>query len=509
MRQNDAIPARPGQTVQRFRKLSVLMPVYNEVRTLRNIITRVLHAPVELEVELIIVDDGSTDGSREVIQQMALSDPRIRYIFHPKNMGKGAAIRTGIGHLTGDLTLIQDADLEYNPADYPVLLRPMLEGIADVVYGSRFLAGQYRRVLYFWHTLANWILTLCCNVLNDTNLTDMETGYKLIRTDILKALPLSSNGFELEVELTTKLSRWDLRVYEVPISYQGRTYSEGKKIGMRDAFRALWSMIKYRFFSTRFTTHEGYYILQSVRRARRFNCWLIHQLEPYLGERVLEAGCGIGNLSELLLDSKQLVCVDNDKFYVDLIERRFGHLENVCVHQVDLSVKEDYSTIGEAEPETIICINVLEHIDADTEVLESFYEVLQPGGCLIVLVPAHPALYSDVDRALGHFRRYTHDELRAKLKLAGFRVEHVQGFNRMGTLGWFVSGKLLRKKTLSPGQMKLFDRLLPFAKLLERIPIWPHLSVIAVGRKPKTPHRSSAPSDEVLAALEHVESGSL
>ncbi len=249
-----------------FRTLSVLMPVYNEVRTLRTIVQRVLDAPIELDIELVIVDDGSTDGSRELILELARFEPRIKHVFHEHNQGKAAAIRTAIGAMTGELALIQDADLEYNPADYPALLRPMLEGLADAVFGSRFLSGQYRRVLYFWHTLGNRLLTTLCNVLNDINLTDMETGYKLIRADILRSIPLSSHGFALEPELTTKLAMWDLRLYEVPISYQGRTYAEGKKIGLRDLFAALLALVKYRFFSRQFTTHDGFLILQSVRR---------------------------------------------------------------------------------------------------------------------------------------------------------------------------------------------------------------------------------------------------
>jgi SAM-dependent methyltransferase len=386
--------------------------------------------------------------------------------------------------MTGDLALIQDADLEYNPADYPALLVPMLSGIADAVFGSRFLFGPYRRILYFWHTLANRFLTLLCNLLNDINLSDVETGYKLIRADVLRAIPLTSDGFDLEVELATKLARWDLRIYEVPISYEGRTYAEGKKIGPKDAFGALWAMLKYRFFSPRFTTHEGFYILQSVRRAKGFNRWLVRQLAPYVGRRVLEGGCGIGNLSEHFLDRERLVCVDNDPFYVDRIARRFGHLANVSAHEMDLAAAEDYSAARDAEPDTVVCINVLEHIEDDVRVLRNFYDVLQPGGHLILLVPMHAWLYTGVDRSLGHYRRYGREEIEAKFASAGFQVINTQPFNRLGALGWFVSGRLFRRKTLSPGQMKLYEWLLPLAKLIERVPLLPHLSIIVTGRKP-------------------------
>jgi glycosyltransferase involved in cell wall biosynthesis len=470
----------------RFRKLSVLMPVYNEVRTLRTIVDRVLNAPVEIAIELVIVDDASTDGSRELIAELAARDARIRYVLHERNQGKAGAVRTAIGAMSGDLALIQDADLEYNPADYPALLRPMLEGVADAVFGSRFLTGQYRRVLYFWHTLGNRLLTTLCNVLNDINLTDMETGYKLVRADILRAIPLAARGFALEPELTTKLAMWDVRLYEVPISYQGRTYAEGKKIGIKDLFAAIWTLVKVRLFAGRFTTHEGFLILQSVRRARGFNRWLVRQLAPFVGRRVLEAGSGIGNLTEFFLDRERLACVDVDPLYVERLNQRYGHLSNLSFHEVDLSQLERCSELRTARLDTVVCINVLEHIDDDAKVLRNFYQLLRPGGHVLLLVPSDPRLYTPLDKTLGHFRRYTRGELTAKLAAAGFDVVATQGFNRLGTLGWFVSGKLLGRTTLSAGQMKLYERLLPLAKLVERVPLLPPLSIIAVGRKPST-----------------------
>ncbi|HVC96560.1 MAG TPA: bifunctional glycosyltransferase/class I SAM-dependent methyltransferase [Pirellulales bacterium] len=502
---NKCGPNRPA-----FRKLSVLMPVYNEIRTLRTIVHRVLNAPVDIAIELVIVDDGSTDGSRELIAQLAQDEPRIKHVFHEKNQGKGGAVRTAIKAMTGDLALIQDADLEYNPADYPALLRPMLEGVADAVFGSRFLAGGYRRVLYYWHTLGNQLLTLVCNVLNDINLTDMETGYKLIRADILRAIPLTANGFALEPELTTKLAKWDLRLYEVPISYQGRTYAEGKKIGLKDMFAALWALFKYRFFSCRFSTHEGFLILQSVRRARGFNRWLFRRLAPYVGQHVLEAGSGIGNLTEFVLDRKRLACVDIDPFYAERLTQRYGHLSNLSVHELDVSHIEQCSALRKAQLDTILCINVLEHIEDDAATLRNFFHLLRPGGHAVLLVPAEPRLYTPVDKALGHFRRYTREEMMTKMRQAGFEVVESRGFNRLGTLGWYVSGKILGRTTLSAGQMKLYDWLLPIAKLMERLPLWPHLSVIAVGRKPtavelpgieedlKEPARSSMPRELVF-----------
>ena len=225
--------------------LSVVVPVYNEARTIVAVIGRVLNAPVDLAKEIIVVDDASTDGTRELLQNM--SSGEIRLVFHDVNRGKGAAIRTGVAHATGDIVLVQDADLEYDPRDYPLLLEPILEGHADVVFGNRFHGGPHR-VLYFWHYAANRGLTLLTNLLTGLNVTDMEVGYKVFRRDVLRRLTLTSDRFGFEPEVTVKVAKLGCRVYEVPIRYYGRTYQEGKKITWRDGVAALFHLVRYRFF---------------------------------------------------------------------------------------------------------------------------------------------------------------------------------------------------------------------------------------------------------------------
>jgi glycosyltransferase involved in cell wall biosynthesis len=224
-------------------KLSVVMPVYNERDTLRTVVERVLRVP--LEIELICVDDGSRDGSREVLIDLQTEHPQLQFFFQSRNLGKGAALRRGIQEATGDFVIIQDADLEYDPSEYPLLLEPLIQGKADVVYGSRFLGSRPHRVLYFWHSVGNWMLTLISNCLTNINLSDMETCYKAFRREVIQAIEIEENRFGFEPEITVKVAKRRLRVYEVGISYWGRTYEEGKKIGWKDGIRALWCLLKY------------------------------------------------------------------------------------------------------------------------------------------------------------------------------------------------------------------------------------------------------------------------
>ncbi|MFI4881902.1 MAG: class I SAM-dependent methyltransferase, partial [Phycisphaerales bacterium JB064] len=326
-----------------------------------------------------------------------------------------------------------------------------------------------------------------------------------VRTDILKQIPLKSNRFGIEPELTTRLAQWNARLYEVPVSYHGRSYAEGKNIGWKDGVQALWLLLKYRFFDRRFTTHDGYYVLESVRRARGFNRWMLSQFKPFIGKRVLEAGCGIGNFTEQLLDRERLVCADLDPYYTEVIGRRYSHLANIRTTRMDLSDPKDFEAIADEQPDTVISLNVVEHIEDDLATLKNYFSVLQPGGHAVILVPAHEWLFTECDKTLGHFRRYTRAMLAERMKQAGFEVVHTSEFNRLGVLGWYVSGKMGRRD-LSPGQMKLFNRLLPAAKVIEKIDGLPGLSVIAIGRKPtRAPQSASQAAEDAADASSQIE----
>ena len=299
-------------------KLSVVIPVYNEKETIAEIIDQVRN--VDLDKEIILVDDFSTDGTREILSGIREADTKV--LYHDRNRGKGAALRTGFAKVTGDIVIIQDADLEYSPSEYGKLIRPIVEGKADVVYGSRFLTSDYHRIMFFWHTVGNRFLTLLANMLNNTNLTDLETCYKVFVADCLRSIPLESNRFGIEPEVAAKAARNKLRIYEVPVNYNGRTYEDGKKISWRDGLAALWFIVKYRFSSN--YADAGKVALDALEQAPRFNRWMYTTIRDHLGNRIAELGSGRGNLSKLLKEGANVLVTDNRDEYLKELRRRWG-----------------------------------------------------------------------------------------------------------------------------------------------------------------------------------------
>ncbi len=474
---HDSDPSRPT--------LSVVMPAYNELLTLREILRRVDQVPIDKEI--VVVDDCSTDGTRDLLATLERRWPEedhphstLRAILLPQNGGKGRAVRAGIAAARGRITLIQDADLEYDPNDYPKLVGPILEGKADVVYGSRFV-GTPRRVLYFWHSLGNKVLTTVSNMLTDLNLTDMETCYKAFRTEQLQAIPLREDRFGFEPEVTAKVARLGLRIYEVPIAYHGRSYAEGKKIGWKDGVEAFRVMLRYRLQDDVADAAIGRQTLEVLKRTGGYNTWLFRQLQPHLGRRVLEVGSGIGNLSRLLLDRERAVLTDLDPDYLLALERDFGAFENVTVTPFDLR-QPPSPTITAAKVDTVFSCNVLEHVEDDLAALRHMRQALVPGGRLVLLVPAHPFAYGTLDRGLDHFRRYDRQTLRDRLTAAGFEVESLYSLNALGLAGWFVNGRLLKRRQLPRNQVGLMDRLLPLLDAERRLELPFGLSLVAVAR---------------------------
>jgi len=462
-------------------KLSVIIPVYNEVATVERIVSEVRRVPIDKEI--ILVDDASTDGTDAVVREIAAAaggEP-VRCLFHQRNGGKTAALRTGIAAATGEVIIIQDADLEYDPGDYPALVQPILSGRADVVYGSRFL-GSPRRVLFFWHTVGNKLLTLLSNIFTNLNLTDMETCYKAFRADILKAIPIRSKGFGFEPEITAKVARMRCRIFEVPISYSGRQYWEGKKITWRDGLYAIWTILRFAVIDDTTKKDPGRRTLQRVERLQRYNRHLWDEISPYAGRRILEVGSGTGNMTRYLSGRPLVVASDVRPEYLELLRRAFERTENVAVEALDLTAP-DYDSINRYHVDTVVCLNVLEHIEDDRAVLARFHKLLPDDGRVILLVPMLPALYGSIDRALDHYRRYTKREIRDGLRDAGFAVEHLAPINILGIPGWFLNSRIL-KRTAVPGiQARINDFLTPLLRLEKMLRVPVGMSLLAVGRK--------------------------
>lgn len=474
---------RSGQ--QAYRLLSVLIPAFNEEHYIEQVLEEVLNAPLPegMELEVVVVDDASTDRTGQVLERFARSHANLRLLSHSVNQGKGAALRSAIQQAKGDVIVIQDADLEYSPSDYEKLLKPILNGDADVVYGSRFLSSDYRRVLYFWHSLGNRFLTAFSNCFTNLNLTDMETCFKMTRACILQSIPIRSNRFGVEPELTAKFAKRGCRIYEVPVSYRGRTYQEGKKITWWDGFKAIFTILYFSAVEDLYDEKYGHEVLHSLSKTQRFNGWLADTVRPWLGRDVLEIGAGIGNLTQRLMPRDSYMATDVDPLHLDYLRNFYSHNQRLTVVKLDVQQGEDFDGL-EGRFDSVVCLNVLEHVERDDVALGNIFRSLRPGGAACILVPRGPRLQGTLDEALGHIRRYTAAELSDKMKRAGFEVEKQFTLNRVSVFAWWLNGKILRKKRFDKLQLKVFDSTVWLWRRVDRLFPWPGLSLIAIGRKP-------------------------
>ena len=465
-------------------KLSIIMPAFNEKRTLREIVDRVLGVDLPgLERELIIVDDGSTDGTRDILATLD-GNNGIRVIYQPFNQGKGAAVARGLSEASGDIMLIQDADLEYNPEEYPNLLGPILRGDADVVYGSRFLGSpQGHRVLYFWHSVGNKMLTLMSNMFSGLNLTDMETCYKAMTSGVVKRLDLRSKRFGIEPEITCKVARLRARVYEVPISYNGRTYAEGKKIGFKDALQAAWTIVRYSRWEAP-ESDVGAVTLRRMARLGVYNKWLHDQFDAFLGRRVLEVGSGVGNQTQYFVERDRVIASDIEPHYVQELRGAFGQRSNVRVASFRFPLSPaDRADLAAEHIDSIVCMNVLEHIEHDRETLTDFAKVLPDGGHLVLLVPAMPSIYGTLDKHLDHFRRYDREPLRQLLTETGFEVETLRYLNQPGVFGWWLNSRVLKRRVIPRAQVGAVKWIMPWLRAESRRSPSFGMSLLALARR--------------------------
>jgi len=470
-------------------KLSILMPVYNERSVVERCISLVVTAPLpeNMDRELVIVDDCSTDGTWEILQRLSTGFPQICLFRHERNAGKGAAVRTAIEKASGDFSLIQDADLEYDPSEYPRLLKPLLDGHADAVFGSRYMAGEQTRILPFWHSMINKGLTLVSNMFCNLNLTDMETCYKVFRTDLLKSIPIRSDRFGFEPEIVMKSAKRKFRIYEVPISYHGRTYEEGKKIGWKDGLKALGIILKFWLIDDLYAVPYGRGVLNNLTGTPQYLSWLARKLRPHVGDAVLEVGAGIGNISGRLMARRVLyVAAEKDPLHLHALRNRFLRTPNVVVQRIDPEVPQDLAGLENCF-DTVLCLNVLEYLDSPERVVRSLSTTLKPGGVLIVLVPRGPGLFGTLDRSLGHKRRYSVADACRLMESQGFVVDKRFGFNKAGTPPWFAYSKLLGSRTINKPVLKIFDKTVWLWRRLDGLMPWPALSLIVVARKPAAP----------------------
>lgn len=473
-------------------RLSILVPVFNEAHLIGAVLKRVVTVPAayfqsqQITVDLIVVDDGSKDQSYEVVQAFSTSNPEVslRLVRHDKNAGKGAAIRTAIALAKSDFCLIQDADFEYDPLDYPKLLAPLLAGEADVVLGSRFLNVLQRRPFGFWQAAANRVISALAGMAAGLDFSDAETGYKAFRTTLAQSVPLHSNRFGLDPELIIQFAKRHARFMEVPITYRGRNHEEGKKIGAGDAVSAVASIFRTWLWSAAHKDPAAD-MLVAMSRARRFNRWMADSIRPWIAGDVLELGAGIGNLTVLLSTRvHHYTATDTDTEHLSELRSRTASRPNVSLALCDLLNPEDVSRFRQSA-DTVVCLNVLEHVADDLTGLTSIRSCLRPGGVAIVLVPQGPSAFGSMDEVLDHKRRYVREELQAKMTAAGFAVSQIIGFNRATWPGWYLNSRLLRRRTLSHTQLRLFDLLVPLWRRIDHKLPWPPASLIAIGIAPE------------------------
>ncbi|GEJ55645.1 glycosyltransferase [Anaeromyxobacter diazotrophicus] len=477
--------------------LSVLVPVYNEEHLVATSLAR-LRALEQSEllsrVQVIVVDDCSTDGTPESLKAFARAQEEaaasresgrpgcaIDWVFlrHERNGGKGRAIQTALAHADCELSVIHDADLEYHPKDLLRFVKVFEEERADAVFGSRFAGGEARRVLLFRHELGNRLLTFLTNLATNLNLTDMETCYKAVRTELLKSIPLVSNDFRLEPELTIKLAKREARIFEVPISYSGRTYQEGKKINWRDGVSALWAIVRFSLSDGIYARDaHGSQILGRLARAPRFNAWMADTIRPFLGSRVLEIGSGTGNLTRQLIPRRRYVASDINPLYLQTLRGLTPDRPYLDAQLTDVTALESFPRVRDFD--TVICLNVIEHVDDDRGALANIRSALAQGGHAIVLVPQGEGLFGTLDEVLGHKRRYSEASLRKLAADAGFEVKQVLRFNRVGSFAWWLNGRVLRRRTFGLMQIKLLNLLTPLFRKIDRALPLPALSLIAV-----------------------------
>jgi glycosyltransferase involved in cell wall biosynthesis len=464
--------------------LSVLVHVYDKGPVIETTLRRILALKLELmsRLQVIVVDDHSANGSWEILQRLAAEDDRIILRRHDRTRGKGAAIRAAASQATGDVSIVHDADLEYDPADTLALLVPFSTQGADAVFGSR-LPASTGRALMTRHTVIRRALTSLSNWLTGLSLTDITPCYKAVNTTLLQSIPIRSNDFRFEIELAFKLAKRRARLVEVPIRQLSQPREDGKRIRIRESLLAVLAMLRFSLVDDLYKEDEyGAHILVELERARRFNLWMGHTLRPYLGHRVLEIGAGIGTLTNQFIPRELYVASDVNRHYLHYLRSFSFGKPYLRVLELDAGNAAHFQGLEE-QFDTALMINVLEHLPDEHSALRNLWSALERGGRAVVLVPQHPSLTGTLDRVLEHRRRYTRTGLERAFTEAGFRVEALFDFNRFSVPGWWWNGKVLRRKRFSRVQLKIANTMVPLLHRVDRFWPWSGLSLIGIGVK--------------------------
>ena len=475
--------------VQRL-SLTVIVPVFNEQHLVDRSLQRLKllgTSPHLSRVEIIVVDDCSNDDTPAVLEAFKRnrdldSDPMFTWVFlrHDRNRGKGRAIATGLDRASCDICVIHDADLEYHPKDVLRIVEVFVSEQADAVFGSRFAGAGTRRVLNYRHELGNRFLTFLCNLVTNLNLTDIETCYKAVRTDLFKSIPIESNDFRFEVEITVKLAKRQARIFEVPISYSGRTYDEGKKINWRDGYRALWAIIRYGCSDNIYRKDQyGSQVLARLASAHRYNSWLADTIREFCGNRVLEIGSGVGNITKNMIPRLQYIASDVNPLYLQALGTLKDDRPYLQTAYCDVTDSNTFPQTGEGY-DTVICLNVIEHVEEDRAALSNIKNVMAQNGRAIILVPHGQWNFGTLDEVLDHKRRYSKETLQKLAGDCGLQVVRIFELNRIGSLAWFLNGRIMRRRSFGRFQIWMLNWLTPLLRLMDPLLPLPALSLIAV-----------------------------
>lgn len=479
--------------------LSIVVPVYNERLSLMALfrsleMAPLHHFPAISNVELILVDDGSIDGSGKILSEYVAKQVKVggiptrtSLITFPENCGKGTAVTAAIDASHGDIVLIQDADLEYSPKDYVQLLAPIIEDEADIVYGSRFV-GHKRRVLFFWHAFFNRLLNFSSNLLNDLTLSDITTCYKAMRGNLARSLRLKSRRFGIEAELATRFARAKARIFEVPISYNGRTYEDGKKFKRSDGLAMFWHVLHFGLFDREPFKPGLSQTLNALDQMADsiYRPVLVRALRKIVRPpmpRILEVGSGLGSITRFLVREGSVIASDIDPDYVRQLKQRFVHYAEF--NAICWDINQPPPSIGSFD--LVVLFNVLEHIEHDTKALLYLRSMMNSDANLIILVPNNPHLFNGIDRSVGHFRRYTRRTLLEKLELAGFKIEQSFYVNSLAMPGWLIRGIFPGSHNIPLFQIKFYILLKFFLKPLEFL--CDHLTGLSVVVTAKASHQ--------------------